>query len=526
MKLKKKNNTRYLIPIAIIMGVVPLVLFSKQISIAGILKSYWSKDLDFFSYYKMVVFLLATCCALISFITYSFGEGKLKKTYYYLPIEIYVICIILSTYYAKTSSVALWGFPNRYEGMFVLLSYLLVLVITLNLVETEGDIKFLIITLFLSATIIGLIGILQYFGFDLFTTKLGEKLILSSKLSSKVNGITAKFDYIFSTLYNPNYVGSYMAMIFTLGLTLYILSQKLKSKILLGLFSLLIFANWLGSLSRAGIIGGFVAIILLVILVKEELIKHWKAILVLGIGFTLVFIGMNQVGKNRLVEEFFSFVDETKIATGQKNSNQLKDVIINDNQLILVTDKSKLKIKVITNNKLLFFNEAEKRINYTLNQKNGVIELEDKRYKDYKFKLLEDKQILQFSYNNKEANFRITEHKKDKELWIIGFQNKGYKTGDIEKWGFVGIERLGSGRGYIWSRSLPMLKDTSFIGFGPDTYALYFPQFDSVGKLITFGTTKIIVDKPHNMYLQVGINTGLTSLLALLILFGTYFISS
>jgi O-antigen ligase len=36
----------------------------------------------------------------------------------------------------------------------------------------------------------------------------------------------------------------------------------------------------------------------------------------------------------------------------------------------------------------------------------------------------------------------------------------------------------------------------------------------------------MIVDKPHNMYLQIGINTGLMSLLALLALYLMYFIDS
>lgn len=108
----------------------------------------------------------------------------------------------------------------------------------------------------------------------------------------------------------------------------------------------------------------------------------------------------------------------------------------------------------------------------------------------------------------------------------MGFAGKAYKTGQIEKWGFEGRENLGSNRGYIWSRSLPMLKDTILTGYGPDTYGLYFPQYDNVGKLIAFNTTRKIVDKPHNMYLQVGINTGVISLIALLTVFGVYSFSS
>ncbi|HBH12556.1 MAG TPA: polymerase, partial [Clostridiales bacterium] len=47
-----------------------------------------------------------------------------------------------------------------------------------------------------------------------------------------------------------------------------------------------------------------------------------------------------------------------------------------------------------------------------------------------------------------------------------------------------------------------------------------------VGKINAFDNESIIVDKPHNMYLQIGINTGFISLLALLAIYLMYFIDS
>jgi O-antigen ligase len=104
--------------------------------------------------------------------------------------------------------------------------------------------------------------------------------------------------------------------------------------------------------------------------------------------------------------------------------------------------------------------------------------------------------------------------------------NNLYPLKKVESIGFKGYERLGSSRAYIWSRTLPLLKDTIFIGHGPDTYAMYFPQDDVIGKLKFFSNPEIIVDKPHNLYLQIAINTGIISLLALLYLWGNYIFSS
>ncbi len=53
---------------------------------------------------------------------------------------------------------------------------------------------------------------------------------------------------------------------------------------------------------------------------------------------------------------------------------------------------------------------------------------------------------------------------------------------------------------------------------------MYFPQEDVIGKLKFLRSPGILVDKPHNMYLQIAINTGVLSLLALLALWGGYFI--
>jgi hypothetical protein len=94
------------------------------------------------------------------------------------------------------------------------------------------------------------------------------------------------------------------------------------------------------------------------------------------------------------------------------------------------------------------------------------------------------------------------------------------QAGPVDVIGFAGRESLGSARGFIWSRSLPLLRNTLFVGFGPDTFAMAFPQQDFSGKFRAYGSTDVLVDKPHSFYLQTAINTGVLSLLSLVVLFG------
>jgi hypothetical protein len=94
--------------------------------------------------------------------------------------------------------------------------------------------------------------------------------------------------------------------------------------------------------------------------------------------------------------------------------------------------------------------------------------------------------------------------------------------GPVDTFGFEGREALGSARGYIWSRSLPLLRQTLLLGFGPDTFAMVFPQQDFAGKFRVYGTTDMLVDKAHNLFLQAALNTGVLSALALAALLAWY----
>jgi len=96
----------------------------------------------------------------------------------------------------------------------------------------------------------------------------------------------------------------------------------------------------------------------------------------------------------------------------------------------------------------------------------------------------------------------------------------------VAAWGFEGWESWGSGRGHIFSRSLPLLPRYWLIGSGSDTFSLVFPQQDPIGKLIGHGIPNIHVTMAHNMYLQTAITTGLVSALALVGLFGYYIITT
>ena len=90
---------------------------------------------------------------------------------------------------------------------------------------------------------------------------------------------------------------------------------------------------------------------------------------------------------------------------------------------------------------------------------------------------------------------------------------------------FDGYEDLASKRGFIWARTIPLLKKYLFLGSGADTFSIVFPQHDYVS-FQNNGYGEQLISKPHCWYLQVGVQTGVLSLLALLVFYGMYFVQS
>jgi hypothetical protein len=115
---------------------------------------------------------------------------------------------------------------------------------------------------------------------------------------------------------------------------------------------------------------------------------------------------------------------------------------------------------------------------------------------------------------------------KERGILYMNQLGKPIELSKVEAIGWEDNQGFGSGRGYIWSRTLPMLKETLIIGHGADTYCIYFPHKDYAGKYSAGWDINKVVDKPHNMYMGMAIGTGMISLIALVLLFGTYLIQS
>ena len=203
-------------------------------------------------------------------------------------------------------------------------------------------------------------------------------------------------------------------------------------------------------------------------------------------------------------------------------SFDLQDITFKDNTVSIISSTETLTIG-ISEDSLYFTDTQGKNLEPIMKEAEDKLNISftDSVYKNYNITI---KGGI-FTIDQQGINFRLI--CENNEFKLLG--TKEEQVDDIIKpasLGFSGKERLGSARGYIWSRSLPLLKNSLLLGYGPDTFVIEFPQYDYIGKIRAYGTTQMIVDKPHNMFLQIAMNTGVLSLLSVLVLFGFYIVQS
>jgi hypothetical protein len=309
----------------------------------------------------------------------------------------------------------------------------------------------------------------------------------------------------------------------SLASALFMYAKGVKQIVFSGIFLGLMVALLIGSNSRAGIIGFVLGFILTVVLMRKSMKRNSKklgGVLILGICVLFV---MNSISDGAVVREIKSLnpLEELKLIEDKSAKyTRIEDIKFGINSIEIVTENESLKIG-IKDEDMIFGDGNGNPVNGVF--KDSTITFDDEAYSNYRITI-----------NNTKGVYTVKVYNQKFDLYLIedGFRmlSSGGVLGMTEypdRLEFMdGYETIASSRGYIWSRSIPMLKDTILIGHGPDSYAMVFPQNDYVGKMNAFNNETMIVDKPHNMYIQIGINTGLVSLIALIVLCLMYFIDS
>ena len=540
-KFCKEKSITLFFPIAVILTIVPLIVRMKKVAIdpAAVKLVGEASELDLFSQNK--AFMLMIFCGILILLSIIFFKDLFKKRDKITLISIvcmgiFFIFSLISALSSKYIQTTIWGYYDKAEGIITIGCYLILFIYSIYAFKSIGDYKYITYPLMIVVFINAFLGVFQYFGYDLIKTNLGQLIAIPSKYNIKASSLSLLYEShkLYGTLFHYNYVGSFVAIVLPiLFIAAAIEFENIMYKVAL-IFSCL-FSIWLllGSTSRAGLIGVIVSLIAGIIIFVKLLLPKWKPILIGFVVLCVIIIGVNFVSGNKIFSRIPSMASDivslfkSNDDFNLKDNVPIKDIQYTDNGgVVAVLQNDSLEFYV-QDGEYVFKDSNGNPVDYTRNKNN--LTTTDPRFSNISFtfgKLPDANKSngLYLNLNSKPAFiFKLSNGK----LHLVDNNNfQDIELVDAESIGFKGKEKIGSARGYIWSRTLPLLKGHLITGHGPDTFMYEFPQNDMIAKLYAYGESIMTVDKPHNMYLQIAFSDGLIALIAFLVAAILYLVDS
>lgn len=526
---RKKNY--FLLPIIFILLITPLLVHQYNYNNQYIEYSWFSnqeKFNDFFMYYKSIsIIVIGFIIVGVMIYQYIYDKNIPKRKIWYTPLVIYTLLVILSAINSDYSSIVFTGSYEQFESTLVLLSYVLLLFYAYLNIRCEEDLRIIIKFTAIGIGFLTFIGFLQALGLDFFRTTLGKMLITKREEWSGLKSFAFRFEKnrVYSTLYNPNYVGVYASLFFPITLGYAILNKEKSKRIPAFILSVLLVVCTFGAQSKTGLIVLIITSVILAIVLRKHIFKNIKLLIISMSVFLIAFITINIMQDfaytNMLRNAFTSSETQSKLTLVEPDAEYIK--IMYNNKTIHIRCESDNNGSYVCE----LLDEENNVYDNEFNAIDSIYTLTDPVFNNITIEpvLLDEEGTFGcvITIENKKWYF-----KSKNETEGYQFVNSFGKVDTIKNAESVIFTKHGglfTGRGYIWSRTLPLLKDHIILGSGPDTFAYIFPQNDYVGRYNN-GFSNTIITKPHNMYLQIATQTGVISLVAFLSLYIMYFIDS
>lgn len=563
---KIKGTKWHLVPISLLFGVLPLIMHLSYFKVDPIYQVALKTDAypDWFFFYKGLFFILLTVIMLICLILGRKNYPICRDGYfkiYTLGGLTFILITIFSTYFSPYKDLAIIGGPTRYEGLGVMICYIMVIFYAYATFQEISDYKYIVIPFAFATVVQALTGFTQMIGRDFTQWKFIRDLIAPGEFEAwnyYSPGTEPWFPKTMptwqGTLGNSNYSGSFISLALPLFIILLLRAKSKKQRLSLIFIVLLTIYVTFACRSRAGLLA-CMAVTLLFILttlpaiptylkkLKQYFINHKKLSFFTACCTFIILIALFVA--TPVKQRLYYLIQDIKITFTPRQALTSQHQAYPTTEIFKDIQFSENKIKLISPSNTLFVNYENGNLNFRdgLGRKLFPVTNHEDNYRSF---LLYQPPYIGYTFEQivEEDTVRIRLY-IDRNLWntefdqpICGFviNEEGQITWtdyinfeplDIqqpETLGFKGKERLGSSRGYIWSRSLPLLRNHMLLGAGPDMFMLEFPYNDFWGKLEFMSTPSDCVDKPHNTYLQFWINQGFLAFLAFILICGTYIV--
>ncbi|MCI5936603.1 MAG: O-antigen ligase family protein [Eubacterium sp.] len=537
--MEKKWRTMRMLPAVLAISIVPLIATAKKYNIGLSQYSWFSNStvsIDIFLYWKgQALILLAYLLLLFAVVSLAKKEYRPDKkrmcSAETISLAVYGLFVLISTGLSQYGEVAAKGGYEQWEGCNVIFAYLVLCLFVYWFVDKKSVIHLFVYGLIVGSTVLGLIGAGQFFGADFFRSDMGKN-VMNLLMETKMNfSFNFPEGWVYATLYNPNYVGSYVALVFPVLFA--VVTAKWKEfhpffLVLSYVDLLLMVITLIGSQSLTGIVGVCVSVIFVVAYKFPETLERigWKkmagtvacAAAVLAV-VCAVDSEQVQAGLNKL---FHPTKDYHEIAQMLSTKKGLEITTV-EGKVCYVSVADDLAVApAVTdaNGNPMTLKKDSERNYYTF---------EDEAFDNFRLypETIEVKDTIYYGVKvfNPTINKTWNIAKVDGTYMVYTIHGKLDTLEKIPATGFKEHQHFGDKRGYIWSRTIPLLGQYVIAGSGPNTFTLVFPNNDYVGKT-NMNYDGVAVTKPHNMYLQTWVQTGLISLLAFLTCFVVYFVKS
>ncbi|MCX7881319.1 MAG: O-antigen ligase family protein [Patescibacteria group bacterium] len=285
-----------------------------------------SKTSELFEFNKIIFIYFITLLILFFWVLKMILTKKIifKKTVFDLPIIIFLISQIASTFFSIDKHTSFFGYYGRFNGgLLSLFAYLVLYYGFVSNFTEKNIVKKMLIVSLITCFLVILWGLPGKLGYDLscyfFTGQLDNSCWTDQ---------FRPHERLFSTLGQPNWLGAYLAINFFI-----ILFFLLKNNGFINyLYSILIFICLLFTRSRSALLAVFVALIIMLIFIlipifKEKRKLYLKKLLFL-ILLVLVSIFIFKTGISK-IDNYLTFKDLNRLFF--KNKNLIRKTISKTN---------------------------------------------------------------------------------------------------------------------------------------------------------------------------------------------------
>lgn len=539
-KTKTINNTphSYLIPPIIAMGFIPLIVCYYQFD--SMMEQFdWypnsaAYQADVYLAVKSFAIIFIAAVMVIMLLYRHFGEYEELpwKKLFWLPVG-YGILVFLSGIVSKYRAFAFGNSANRFEGVFVVLSYLVIAYYTYSVVKTEDDFWYILKGVSIFVLIEYVICIFQGFGPDFMMSPIGKMMQLPPSRWGELDSVSKSLapGYMYGTLYAQDFASVYFGLFFPIYLFATFAAkgkQRIFWAIMVGLNCIILVIEKRTGMDSllVALLGGTVIVLWVLSWRNKKAFIIYTALLCVG---ALVFFNSGKV-QNKIK----TFLNNGGSTTAENYS--VKGVDTDDDEVVFhlsgdrelhltyTTDGSAAEDGTLPTMTVHATDADGNELAQQLaDQATQTYTVTDERYAGIQFALQSFNLTSYDDNGNADTSNTKTVYAMnviiDGRTWTFintfpGKEDSYYYVNDVSK--LVKIAKndsesanifpntLFTDRGGFWNRIIPMLKHTVVLGYGPSTFMCVFQDHTYIFRKY-YG---VYVAKAHSFYLEQLLESG------------------